>query len=262
MCIIAWITQPNNDYKLILIANRDESYIRPTANSHFWTEKNIIAGEDLLYHGTQLAVNLNGKIAVLTNLAPEKNDNPNTLTRGLLTVNYFESDDMKSYAETIQDVKYMPYNLLLGDIVENKYTMSYSKYNGDKNTLLESGKIYVLENKGLFDHVERSDVVKGMFEEIVRKEMTEEEMIKRLFGLLNDECAFRLYLDKNYGTRTQTIILIGKDNKVSFIERSLWLDSLEDINEIVMDNMTYKTQIINNERGPWTENWFEFTIKN
>jgi len=261
MCIIAWITHPNDDFKLILIANRDEAYSRPTANSHFWTDKNIIASQDLLYYGTQLAIDLHGRMAALTNLASEKNDNPNTLTRGLLTVNFFDHNDMKSYAESIQDTKYMPYNLLLGDFNENKYTMSYSKYNGEKNTLLDTGKVYVLENKGLFDYVERAEVTKEMFAKIVNNCVGKEDLIQELFGLLHNENVFRFYPNINYGTRTQTIVLIDKDNRMTFIERLLYLmGSVIETNGPAPANIVRQCHIINNGNSKWIENKYEYII--
>lgn len=251
MCIITWSTQPNDQWKLILIANRDESYLRPTANSHFWKDKNIIASKDLLHQGTQFAIDLKGRMAILTNLVTDHNDNPNLLSRGLLTVNYFVHNDMKQYVDSINDNNYMPYNLLLGELKESNYVMNYSRYNGEKNSFLDSGKVYVLENKSLNDHVERAEITKQMFEQIVMQNFECDVLIKQLFDLLTNKNVFRYYQDKNFGTRTQTIILINKNNKVTMIERSLLLESLQIIDKIAL---------INNEKGHWIENRYEYFI--
>ena len=47
MCLIAWNWQPASPTPLLLIANRDEYYARPTAPLHWWEDAGILAGRDL-----------------------------------------------------------------------------------------------------------------------------------------------------------------------------------------------------------------------
>jgi len=47
MCLIAWNWQPASPNPLLLIANRDEFYARPTASLHWWQDAPILAGRDL-----------------------------------------------------------------------------------------------------------------------------------------------------------------------------------------------------------------------
>lgn len=68
MCLInfQWHTHPN--YPLIVAANRDELYERPTAPAHFWQDYPfILAGRDLQQHGTWLGITTSGRFAALTN---------------------------------------------------------------------------------------------------------------------------------------------------------------------------------------------------
>lgn len=60
---------PFMNYKLILVANRDEYYDRKTKICHFWEDHNsyILAGKDLVGGGTWLGCSKDGKIAILTN---------------------------------------------------------------------------------------------------------------------------------------------------------------------------------------------------
>ena len=58
MCLIlfSWKTHPK--YNLVLAANRDEFYDRPTAAAAFWEEHpNVLAGKDLQAGGTWIGVN-------------------------------------------------------------------------------------------------------------------------------------------------------------------------------------------------------------
>jgi uncharacterized protein with NRDE domain len=67
MCLIlvAWRAHP--DYPLILAANRDEFYARPTQPAHWWREPQILAGRDLQAGGSWLGVGIDGRFAALTN---------------------------------------------------------------------------------------------------------------------------------------------------------------------------------------------------
>ena len=67
MCLIAWHWQPGSANKLLLVANRDEFYARPTAALHWWEDADILAGRDLQAGGTWLGVSRSGRLAALTN---------------------------------------------------------------------------------------------------------------------------------------------------------------------------------------------------
>ncbi|HEY8906492.1 MAG TPA: NRDE family protein [Rhodoferax sp.] len=118
MCLIAWNWQPGSDSPLLLLANRDEFYARPTAALHGWTDARILAGRDLQAGGTWLGVSRNGRLAALTNYrAPSmmRNDAP---SRGELVSHFLRGDDSSSdYLRQLQGqaVQYNPFNLLVFD---------------------------------------------------------------------------------------------------------------------------------------------------
>lgn len=67
MCLIAWNWQPASPTPLLLIANRDEYYARPTLPLNEWADAPILAGRDLQAGGTWLGVSQSGRLATLTN---------------------------------------------------------------------------------------------------------------------------------------------------------------------------------------------------
>ena len=75
MCLILFGWKVHPDYKLILAANRDEFYERPTALADWWEEHpDILAGKDLKAGGSWLGFSRRGKFAALTNYRdPEEN---------------------------------------------------------------------------------------------------------------------------------------------------------------------------------------------
>ena len=57
MCLIAFAFKCHPDYDLIVAANRDEFYARPTSPAHFWEDRpSILAGRDLQAGGTWMGV--------------------------------------------------------------------------------------------------------------------------------------------------------------------------------------------------------------
>ena len=69
MCLILFAWRSHSQHKLLVAANRDEFYARPTASAHFWHDApHILAGRDLEQGGTWLGITSNGRFAALTNV--------------------------------------------------------------------------------------------------------------------------------------------------------------------------------------------------
>ncbi|HAW81579.1 MAG TPA: hypothetical protein DCX27_18880, partial [Balneola sp.] len=63
MCLITFSYKNHPFYKLIVAANRDEFYQRPTRAAQFWTDEqlpDILAGKDLKANGTWMGVSKTG----------------------------------------------------------------------------------------------------------------------------------------------------------------------------------------------------------
>lgn len=118
MCLIAWHWQPSSALPLLLIANRDEFYARPTQALHWWDGGQVLAGKDLQAGGTWLGVGRNGRLAALTNYRDPTDVRTNTPSRGELVASFLYSE--LSAAAFLQKLSsksavYNPFNLLLMD---------------------------------------------------------------------------------------------------------------------------------------------------
>ncbi|WP_299197293.1 NRDE family protein [uncultured Amphritea sp.] len=68
MCLILFAYNYHPDYRLILTANRDEFYHRPTRPMQYWPDQpQLLAGQDLEQGGTWLGITRSGRFAALTN---------------------------------------------------------------------------------------------------------------------------------------------------------------------------------------------------
>src|SRR5699024_8455924 len=105
MCLINFHFQDHPHYKLIVAANRDEFYNRPTAPAQFWAdEPTILAGRDLKQMGTWLGITRQGRFAALTNFRDPFGHSTNKRTRGEIITNYLTSHlSPEEYLATIHE---------------------------------------------------------------------------------------------------------------------------------------------------------------
>ncbi|MCE6982441.1 hypothetical protein EI534_34845, partial [Pseudomonas frederiksbergensis] len=69
MCLIVFAWRPGHAQPLIVAANRDEFYARPSRVLGAWEDApGVYAGRDLEAGGTWLGVGPNGRFAALTNI--------------------------------------------------------------------------------------------------------------------------------------------------------------------------------------------------
>lgn len=93
MCLIALNWQPQAPVPLIIAANRDEFYARPTQALHRWVDQAIVAGKDLQANGTWLGVSLSGRVAALTNYRDVSQNRLGTPSRGDITTAFLTGSD-------------------------------------------------------------------------------------------------------------------------------------------------------------------------
>jgi uncharacterized protein with NRDE domain len=116
MCLIllAWQTHPQ--FPLVVAANRDEFYARPSAPAGPWPDHpEILGGRDLEAGGTWLGVGPGGRFAAVTNVrepgAPKGERSRGALTRDFLV----GGAEPGPYAGAIDGSRYSGFNLLVAD---------------------------------------------------------------------------------------------------------------------------------------------------
>jgi uncharacterized protein with NRDE domain len=119
MCLIvfAWKLVPN--CPLVLAANRDEFFVRPTQPAGWWEDHpDIYAGRDLQAGGTWLGITRSGRFAALTNIRNGLPKSDNKRSRGELVANYLSGSlDPLDYLSQVRDAvhAYEGFNLIFGD---------------------------------------------------------------------------------------------------------------------------------------------------
>ena len=119
MCLIlfAWRVHPR--FPLVVAANRDEFFARPTAAAAFWHDRpGLLAGRDLEAGGTWMGITHRGRFAALTNYRDPGHQKAGRPSRGLLVADFLHSpapahDTLLGLAA--QGAACNGYNLLAGD---------------------------------------------------------------------------------------------------------------------------------------------------
>ena len=119
MCLILFAHHATPQYKLVLIANRDEYHQREAKPADFWQNSpNIFGGIDCTAGGSWLSVDKSGRFAAITNIRKPPFKKTNTLSRGEIISQFLSRQ--QTAAEFINELKekdhlYGLFNLLLLD---------------------------------------------------------------------------------------------------------------------------------------------------
>ncbi|USE36481.1 NRDE family protein [Endozoicomonas sp. SCSIO W0465] len=237
MCLIVFSWQPDSQYPLILAANRDEFYRRPTQAVDFWKDwPDVFGGRDLEAGGSWMAINRNGRFAAVTNY--RETPNPAGLySRGALVANFVTgSQPAFDYLHTLQQQtdKWAGFNLLVKDSTGLYYFSNRAKE--QKISPLSSG-IYGLSNHLLDTPWPKLLRARHRFTRAMQESIPPDS--KRLVELMQDsyqppeeqlpdtgvskEVEKRLsscfIASKDYGTRNTSVLMIDHQNQLQWAEQ-------------------------------------------
>jgi uncharacterized protein with NRDE domain len=237
MCLILLALDSHPDYSLIVAANRDEFYDRPTAPAAFWPDApSVVAGRDLRAGGTWLGLDRRGRFAAVTNYRQGQREIAAPRSRGELVRDFLLSDvEPGEYRRLVERdaALYNGFNLIAGTSRELGY---FSNREGVPRALTPG--VYGLSNHLLDSAWPKVASGKSALEALVRR--GEPELIDALLDLLADRTRPADHLlprtgidehwerllssafiaSETYGTRSSTVVLVGRDGKATFVERS------------------------------------------
>lgn len=237
MCLIAFAFDSHPDYRLILAANRDEFYARPSERAHWWSYgPRILSGRDLVVGGTWLGVTSSGRIAAVTNYRQGHGANANARSRGLLVTEYLAGgEEPQAYLAKVK--------------------LTAALYNGFSLIVYDSGALYYYSNRGKGIkpvtpgvHALSNHLLDTPWPKLVRStqalgnltDSKDPDLVDGLFALLADDARADdaelpdtgvskqwekqlsspfIALD-DYGTRSSTVLLVRRGGKIIFEERN------------------------------------------
>ncbi len=237
MCLILAALDAHPDYALVVAANRDEFYDRPTAPAAFWPEHpRIFGGRDLRAGGTWLAVDRSGRFAAVTNYRQGEREPPAPRSRGLLVSDYLSSEvEASSYVARVEreGAAYNGFNLLAGGARELHWLSNREGrprrlgpgIYGLSNHLLDTPWPKVTVGKSALSALlggREADLVSGLFDLLSDKTQVPDDALPRTgIGFAWERLLSSAFIaSAEYGTRSSTVVLVGPDGAGIFVERS------------------------------------------
>lgn len=236
MCLIfaAWRHHP--DYRLVVAANRDENFARPTAAADIWEDAPwVMAGRDLRAGGTWLGVTRQGRFAALTSHRGPGAFASDAPSRGHLVGDFLRAaDSPRAYVDSLaaRAGDYNGFNLLAGD---RDTLVWYSNraaeprilepaIYGLSNDLLDTPWPKVVRGKAAFARLlenERLDV-EALFELLADREpAADADLPDTGIGLARERALSPMFISAaDYGTRSSTVVLIDNDGGITLHERT------------------------------------------
>ncbi len=241
MCLILISYKMHPQYRLVIAANRDEFYDRPTLPARFWkTSPDILAGKDLERGGTWMGINRAGHFAAVTNYREPQTKVKSPASRGHLVRDYLLSGlSALDYLKKIRTLAgiYDGFNLLAGTM-EDLYYFSNRQNNilklppgilGLSNHLLNTPWPKVKKAKQFFKKVimrHQSLDMEGIFDLLKDKSVPPDELLPSTgVDFQWEKILSPIFVSSRvYGTRSSTVLFWDHQGKIDFLERTFNID--------------------------------------
>ncbi|NJM26041.1 MAG: NRDE family protein [Bacteroidia bacterium] len=235
MCLIFMGLNAHPRYKLVVAANRDEFYQRKTAPLHQWDDHpEIIGGRDMEAFGTWMGMNRNGKLSMVTNFRDPANINPVAPSRGKLVTDFLlgqvpAGDYMNNLAPAGKT--YNGFNLIAGTADELFYFSNYGNgimqipagIHGLSNHLLDTPWPKVRRGVPKMQALlETEELATQPFFDLLYDDgiAPDDQLPDTGVGIERERMLSSMFIKTpNYGSRCSTVLLIDRQNKVTYAER-------------------------------------------
>jgi uncharacterized protein with NRDE domain len=246
MCLIIFAYQTDSRFPLVVAANRDELFARPTAQASIWTDEEsgqqILSGRDRQAGGTWLGITKSGRFAAVTNIRDPSQTERRARSRGDLTREFLASNESPAqYCAALAESydQFAGYNLLVGDTNSLFYVNNQEKAVWE----LEAG-IYGLSNGLLNSSWPKVDKGRACLKMLMEQpnNLTTDSLLEMMadrtqaidadlpdtgIGIEIERklsSAFILNPERSYGTLCSTAIIFDSDGPTRFSEQNF--DSL------------------------------------
>jgi len=238
MCLLTLAIDQSRRFPLVVAANRDEFFNRPTARLAWWSPgpglPDILGGRDLQAGGTWLGLTAKGRMAMLTNVrAPSASQDPGAPSRGEIVQRWLAGDaNADRFWMRTALSGYNGFNLIAADFQHG--ACFYATNKSPHPVRLERG-LYGVSNGALDSPWPKVQFLKEAMRGAIDASETVDALATRLFEALGDRTpaaddelpntgvstewekalssVFIRTPDQAYGTRCSTLIITERINK-------------------------------------------------
>lgn len=238
MCLILFAYDVHESYRLVLAANRDEYYARPSLPMAWWGQKQILSGLDERAGGTWFGLDRQSRWSAVTNYRGQQCNPDQADSRGGLPVNFLKGDSLaEDYLGGVQSRadRYRGFNLLVGD---HSGVFYFSNRDNESTWRKLTPGVYGLSNDLLNVPWPKVELGKSRLEKIVKS--NDQLTVHQLFDVLDDKnrpddqllpntgvgmemerLLGPMFIESDdYGTRCSSGILISQAGKTEVAEKT------------------------------------------
>jgi uncharacterized protein with NRDE domain len=229
LAVFSWGQHPR--FPLVLAANRDEFYNRPSQAMDWWQapghSEPILAGRDLSAGGTWLGLSASGRLALLTNVREPALQRPEAPSRGSIVPDWLSGGlALRQAHERWQQAGHNSYNVIVADLPQQAWHWTAKTLQAPMR--LPAG-LHGLSNASLDTPWPKVQRLKFAVTQALQEHDTLAALVQALFGALVDprraddsllpatglpltrerelSAAFIRTADGHYGTRCATVIV-------------------------------------------------------
>jgi uncharacterized protein with NRDE domain len=219
MCLIALAHRASPRFPLVLAANRDEDYDRPTHDAQFWPDApDVLGGRDAVAGGSWLAIARSGRFAAVTNL---RGAQPRSRSRGALVRDSVTTAvEPRDFAESVaaHASEYAGFHLCAGQAGGEIVQIT-----SDCWTLMEPG-IHAISNAPAGEVWPKTLAAADEMREAIEIDDAELLIRRLLWFLAAPRNTARVESEvfiagDRYGTRASTVIVVSEE-EVFFTEQT------------------------------------------
>ena len=235
MCLLVLAYGVDPQRPVVLAANRDELYARPSAALAVWPdEPEICAGRDLSQGGTWLGLTRHGRFAALTNFR-RGGARAGARSRGDVVLEYLRSPlSPERYVTQLADYadQFGGFSVIVGDLEHEPY---YFSNQGNVSQRLAPG-LYGLSNQSLDEPWPKVTRAKQRIGALVKTAASAEALCDAMddrdqpldallpdtgIGIERERVLAPIFIaSESYGTRAVTALLIDSERRALIYERS------------------------------------------
>jgi uncharacterized protein with NRDE domain len=234
MCLALVALDAHPRYRCVIAANRDEFHARAAEPAHWWDE-GVLAGRDLVAGGTWFGVTRTGRWALITNFREGIPRDPYAPSRGELVTRMLRetASPLRSSAALLPESgRYHGFNLLVGDRSDTAFASNRASgalslgagIHGLSNHLLDTPWPKLLRSKARLAAWLADDdpAIETAFALLADREPASDVNLPAtgISAQWESLLSSPFIVSPEYGTRSSTVVLIGRDDSARFVERS------------------------------------------
>jgi len=238
MCLVGLAIGVSPQAPLLVAANRDEYWSRPTLPLSRWQGQYapILSGRDERAGGTWMGFAQHGRVAILTNVRGRSDEPPASKSRGLLTTSWLDSSHANASPEVIthafDPLDFAGFNLVVGHAPSQQWWFLSNRC-ADTGTPLPQWHaqplkpgVHVLSNASLNTPWPKSEQLRAALEHATQQPIANvSEWVDPLWTNLQqspsgqfdmqdlDHDAFVWRPQAGYGTRSSTLAIWGTQSR-------------------------------------------------